>query len=357
MNKTHKIKIAISAFIILLPAIFSILGVSVFENEITAVLKTNSWQSAAYMFMAMPFILFAIYLIAITITVKENKNRQSEKIMNLIFFILPTISIFAFVFTVCIILGMDNSITIIMGCFLGACLALIGNYLPKCTRNKFIGIRLKWTLLNEENWAATHRFSGKLWFACGIFMIIISFLPEKLFLPLVVASTFLMVFVSSLYSYLYYKKQKSTGEWKTDETALKFNKKANIVIVPIVLIIISFCIFILFTGEIKISTDNSIISVEASYWSDAEFSISDIEKIELRESVDGSRVSGVGSPTLLVGFFKNDEFRSYQRYTYTKTKECIVLNVRGEIFVINLESKEATEKLYSEINSLMTAFQ
>lgn len=357
MNKTQKIKIAISSFIILLPALFSILGVSVFENEITSALKTNSWQSMAYMFMAMPFILFAIYIIAIIITVKENKNRQSEKIMNIIFFILPTISIFTFGFTLCIILGMDNSITLIMGCFIGACLALIGNYLPKCTRNKFIGIRLKWTLLNEENWAATHRFSGRLWFACGIFIIITSFLPEKLFLLLVVASIFLMVFASALYSYLYYKKQKSDGEWKVDDTALKFNKKTSIVIVPIVLIITSFCIFILFTGEIKISTDNSVISIEASYWSDEWISIPDIEKIELRESVDGSRVSGVGSPTLLVGFFKNDEFRSYQRYTYTKTKECIVLTVKGEIYVINLESKEETEKLYGEINSLMTAIQ
>ena len=45
---------------------------------------------------------------------------------------------------------------------------IIGNYLPKVKQNNTIGIRVVWTLQDEENWSATHRFSGKLWVASGV---------------------------------------------------------------------------------------------------------------------------------------------------------------------------------------------
>ncbi|MFQ8814402.1 MAG: SdpI family protein [Gallintestinimicrobium sp.] len=45
---------------------------------------------------------------------------------------------------------------------------VIGNYLPKVKQNNTIGIRVVWSLMDEENWNATHRFSGKLWMASGI---------------------------------------------------------------------------------------------------------------------------------------------------------------------------------------------
>ena len=47
----------------------------------------------------------------------------------------------------------------------GLLFMIIGNYLPKVKQNNTIGIRVVWTLQDEENWSATHRFSGKLWVA------------------------------------------------------------------------------------------------------------------------------------------------------------------------------------------------
>ena len=45
---------------------------------------------------------------------------------------------------------------------------VIGNYLPKIKQNNTIGIRIVWTLQDEENWNATHSFSGRIWRASGI---------------------------------------------------------------------------------------------------------------------------------------------------------------------------------------------
>lgn len=45
---------------------------------------------------------------------------------------------------------------------------VIGNYLPKIKQNNTIGIRIILTLQDEENWNATHSFSGRIWRASGI---------------------------------------------------------------------------------------------------------------------------------------------------------------------------------------------
>ena len=70
---------------------------------------------------------------------------------------------------------------------IGLLFFIIGICLPKCKRNYVIGIRIKWTLENEENWNATHHMSGKLWMFGGLLFIICSFLPEIIF-PWILAS-------------------------------------------------------------------------------------------------------------------------------------------------------------------------
>ena len=49
--------------------------------------------------------------------------------------------------------------------------------MPKFRQNGVIGIRVKWTLENEENWAMTHRFAGKCLMIAGCCCILFAFLP------------------------------------------------------------------------------------------------------------------------------------------------------------------------------------
>lgn len=51
---------------------------------------------------------------------------------------------------------------------LGVLFVWIGNYLPKLRRNSTLGVKVSWTLGNEENWNRTHRFAGKLWVGGGL---------------------------------------------------------------------------------------------------------------------------------------------------------------------------------------------
>ena len=71
---------------------------------------------------------------------------------------------------------------------IGVLFMIIGNYLPKCKQNYTMGIKLPWTLDDEENWNRTHRFAGFLWVAGGVVIAINAFLKwEWLFLVVVFA--------------------------------------------------------------------------------------------------------------------------------------------------------------------------
>ena len=90
---------------------------------------------------------------------------------------------------------------------------VIGNYLPKVKQNNTIGIRVVWSLMDEENWNATHWFSGKLWMASGILCMLCGLFGESMAaLVVYIVSIMAAAIISILYSYLFYKKKLATGE-------------------------------------------------------------------------------------------------------------------------------------------------
>jgi uncharacterized membrane protein len=305
----------------------------------------------AIVFLVLPVFLLLLNAICIFVTLKDNEKKQNKKIINLVFTLIPIISFLSFGISFAAVFDIPMSEKFVFSMLIGGVFMLIGNYLPKCTRNKTVGIKIKWTLLNEENWNATHRFCGKLWFFVGCVLILYAFLPEKAALVFSFATMLFLVLTSFLFSYFYYRKQLKNGSWKEDEADFTYSKRTKILSGVIVGIILVFCVVISFTGKISITLTNDEIQMEATYWTDNNIKLSEIENIEYREKVEGRKISGYNSPKLHIGLFKNEEFGSYTRYTYTENKSCIVLTVNGNKIVINLKTKEETKELYENILS------
>ena len=59
---------------------------------------------------------------------------------------------------------------------IGMLFIIIGNYMPKARQSYTIGIRIPWTLDNEENWNRTHRLAGWLWMISGIVLAVLTIL-------------------------------------------------------------------------------------------------------------------------------------------------------------------------------------
>ena len=97
---------------------------------------------------------------------------------------------------------------------MGLLFALIGNNMYNLKPNYFAGMRLPWTLENEDNWRATHHVAGRLWFFGGFVIALLAFVLNEQWS---VYSTFIalsfLVLIPVIYSYRYYKRsqQKNSG--------------------------------------------------------------------------------------------------------------------------------------------------
>ncbi len=103
------------------------------------------------------------------------------------------------------IVNNSNSIQKLMPLSIFFLFMLIGNYLGNIRPNYFVGIKVPWTLNNDEVWTRTHKMAGKLWFWGSLVGMALYFVVEKIeyvFIPLLV----ILIVVPIVYSYVIYRK-------------------------------------------------------------------------------------------------------------------------------------------------------
>lgn len=338
MIKVNKAKLILSSLVILIPWFLS-LGRDSFLGNISSL-----------------FIL-VVHLLCVLFTSFDRKNKdQNKKVLNLIYWACPAISVMVYLADRALASGKEFTVEVITTIGIGLAFMVLGNYFPKCKQNHTIGIKIPWTLQDEENWNRTHRLGGKLWVSGGFLFMLSAFVPGKIGSIASPAIMLVMVFVPMVYSFLYSRKQKLQGTFgisRTDvdeEGLVKSNKKVTKIGIAATVLIFAACGVLMFTGNIRYVCEDDALEVEASYWDDFEIEYEDIRALELREnSVPGSRVGGFGSGRLLMGNFRNEEFGYYTRYTYTGKGACIVMTVDERIVVLGCKNSEETRALFEEL--------
>ena len=237
----------------------------------------------------------------------------------------------------------------------GLLFMVIGNYLPKVKQNNTIGIRVIWTLQDEENWNATHRFSGKLWMAAGILCMLCGLFEENMAaLVLFIVSIMAAAIISILYSYLFYKKKIATGE----KLKIQYSKKTIVVYGSIAIVTIIFGIWTLFLGSIEIRFEDKDFTIEAQGWSDYTVDYTQIDSISYEENSSQSwndyRTNGLGNLKYAMGNFRNDVYGDYIRYTHSSCHSYVVMSINGKILVVNGANDSATKEIYHTISEKMS---
>ncbi len=353
--KLNKWKMILSSVLILLPTAFG-LAVWKWLPEKTVIHwgfdgKPDGWGSPMVIVFLLPLLLLLFHYLGIWITARDNKhNRQNGKVLGMMYWIMPVISIFTSGITYALAFDVKLNLNSLMLVFLGLLFVLIGNYMPKCKQNRTMGIKVKWSLANEENWNMTHRFAGKVWFFGGILCMLCAFIPLGAFIYVLLPLVLVMVVAPTVYSYLYYKKQIQKGSAQKEDFVYKTNKTAKIITLILVPLILAVCLVILFTGNIKYRYDTESFTIEASFYTDLTVRYADIDSIEYCENLDlGTRQFGVGTPRLSLGTFENEDFGRYTRYTYTNCDVCVVLTVNGKTLVISRTDAAQTKAVYEEL--------
>ncbi len=353
--KEHKLGVILSSVVTLLPMLFGV----VFWNQLPEVITTHwgadgvadDFAGKALAVFLVPGILFLLNILCVCVTALDRRNReQSPKVTGMLLWIFPIISLTANGIVYAVAFEQNIEVVQFMPVLMGVLFVVMGNYMPKTKRNRTIGVKISWTMNNEENWNKTHRLTGKLWVAGGLVLIAGAFLPVKWMVSILVGVLLAMCLVPFLYSYWIYRRHKKQGiEYKTADKskAEKIAIKVSAVIVPLILI---GCAVLLFTGEVEVQFQEDGLIVDTTYWNALSVDYDAIDSVEYLEDLDiGFRVSGVGSARLSAGNFENDVFGKYTLYSYNGCDAMVIVKSQGKVLAFNAKDEIQTYAIYQSL--------
>ena len=361
MIKKNKLRLIISSIIIMLPCLLGFFGSELLPETIATHWgvdgAADGFMSSSLAFIVLPAILLAIHWICMIISAAIDKNsEQNRKVMEITFWIIPVISLISCGTIFAAALGYTTKLHIFALSIIAVAFIVIGNYMPKTTRNRTMGIKLRWTLANDENWNATHRFSGKVYVIAGFLSLLATFLPPKTLPIALVTIIALTVLLPLIYSYRFYKKQLERGTATKEEYKSSYNKmmgkKTSVLVSVIVAIVLIVVMIMMFVGDIESTLGENALTVKAGFGYSVTLNYDDISSIEYREDgVDGMRVMGISSAKLLIGSFKNSELGTYTRYTTTGNCPCVIIRANDSTYVIGFDDEAAVKEIYERISS------
>ena len=216
MIKKNKWQIIISSVIILLPIVAGLLIWNDLPEQIAIHWgidgEPDGWGGKNFAIWGIPLILLTLQWICIFFTAHDPKNKgQNGKIFNMVLWITPIISLIVCGCSYAYALGNDINVGMITRVIVGITFVIIGNYMPKCRQNYTIGIKVPWTLHNEENWNKTHRFAGRFWMFGGLLLLAALLVPLDNIIYIVLPVTCVIALVPIIFSYVYYRKQLKAG--------------------------------------------------------------------------------------------------------------------------------------------------
>lgn len=102
------------------------------------------------------------------------------------------------------------SITKVVLPAVGLLITVMGYYIRSIKPNYFIGLRLPWTLEDEDNWTATHQLAAKLWIPAGLLMAATAVVfPFMIAFIVTMALALVIVIIPAIYSYRFFKNKKA----------------------------------------------------------------------------------------------------------------------------------------------------
>ncbi|NLL79706.1 MAG: DUF1648 domain-containing protein [Clostridiales bacterium] len=216
--KQYKKTIIFTGIIILLPILFGTIMWSKLPDTMATHFgmdgTPNGWSSKAFVVFGLPLFLLGVHMLCVFGQIKGEKKMKEErkvssKMYMLVLWICPLVSIICGVTMYSYALGGQMDIFKIIQIFIALLFMAVGNYLPKCRQNHFIGIKLPWTLSDEETWNHTHRVTGWLWMSGGLVLLVNILFKVDWIIYAVFGAMIIVPFVYSGVYYFLHKKADS----------------------------------------------------------------------------------------------------------------------------------------------------
>lgn len=152
----------------------------------------------------LPLILALVNLFVNLTLTEKNRQRVGERLSAVLIWLVPLLSVVVSMFLILKPLGLPLKAGSLVFSIISVIFIIIGNYIPKCRPNSYVGYRLSWIMNDEELWMKTHRFSGFVLVIAGFASLVASFfaIGKYVFLVCLV----IIIFVPLIYSLAIKKK-------------------------------------------------------------------------------------------------------------------------------------------------------
>ena len=313
----------------------------------------DGWSGKGFAVFGLPLMMLGFHIVICFAIRLDKQNRgHNEKVMNLVGLIFPVMSIVNSVIIYSHAMELELNLSSLLFPMLGLLFIVIGNWMPKIKQNSTLGIKIKWTLYNEENWNRTHRFAGFVWVIGGVIFCLMGFVAEKALLFLLPLQIILLACVPMVYSWNLARKQKQAGTFT--ESQVNKDLKKHPVLMGVITVLVTAILLgvgcIMFTGDIDYTVTDDKLTIDADFHSDLVVSLETIDSMELCQGhPGGTRTWGFASARLLMGWFESDELGDYTRYTYTGCDSYILLTSGDDILILNAKTEADTQALYEEL--------
>ena len=214
MIKKNKSTLILTSLVILIPILIGV----ILWNKLPEQMpfhwnikgEVDGWASKTMAVFFMPLFMLAMHWVCVAAASMDPKSANYQpKMFALVLWLCPVMNLVLNTLVYANALGYDFSIEIILPLLMGAMFLFIGNQLPKMKQTYTMGIKLPWTLDNEENWNKTHRFAGKIWVGGSLIIMATAFIGS---FWIMMGVLIIMVIVPTVYSYLLHLEQKKTEE-------------------------------------------------------------------------------------------------------------------------------------------------
>ncbi len=213
MLKENRRTLIITSIMTIIPAVIGVLLWDRLPDVMATHFGLNNqpdgFTAKAFAVFGIPAIMLALLWAGAFITAHDPKRQNiSSKLFSLVLWIIPVISILMAAILYPYNLGYKMDMMFIMGIVLGLMFVITGNYMPKTRRNYTIGIKVPWTLADEDNWNRTHRLAGFIWTAGGLAILALTFIGIDDLAFIILPMTAVMAIIPVVYSFVIYLKKK-----------------------------------------------------------------------------------------------------------------------------------------------------
>ncbi len=174
--------------------------------------QPNGWSSRVVGAWLTPVLLLGIWALVRVLPAIDPRGANYAKFGGAFEAIIDSVMLFLLGMHIVLLraaLGYPVQMERIVPFGIGVLLIVIGNLLPRCRPNWFVGIRTPWTLSSDRVWEKTHRFGGRLFVAAGFLIATAALFWVQWVHVVLITSILLATAAVLIYSYLEWKREQS----------------------------------------------------------------------------------------------------------------------------------------------------